>query len=162
VEKKFTLVESEIPAQLDLLIHNQKARSLNKQHKALKLYNSKRIKWSIYRFDTNQIVFQDITDEVDDFGPTPQYITPRSSLDEFTTEEILKFLNHEDFNNISYTPQEGDLISFSSLYIYKSLKNMYRSEPRFNVIHVSYSTVWTLDSFLRKGSSKMIKQGILQ
>ena len=158
MKEKFTLIESEIPEQLELLVHNQNARSVDKQKEVLKLYQRKVIYWIICRFDSNQIEFQDIFDD-DDFGSAPQYIIPKSSVDQwFTSEMIMSFLNCEDFTDISYTPKKGDLISFSSLFKYKPLKKLPRSEPRFNVMNLSYSSSWTLDSFLRMGNAKELKK----
>lgn len=160
LDTKLTLIACKIPNQLDLVIHNQKSRSAHKQTALLEKYTSTRIEWSIHRFESNTITYQALDD-----GNQPwlvQGIHPSSSLDDWFTFEIAQdILNQEAFSNFSYSPQHGDQISFASTFVYKSLKNVYRSEPRYNVMSLTFDNHWKLDNALRLGESTVIKTGLL-
>ncbi len=161
MDTQLTLVACEIPNQLDLVIHNQKSRGAHKQTELLEKYNHKRIEWSIHRFDSNTITYQILDD-----GDQPwlvQGISPNSSLDDWFTFEIARgILDLEAFSNFSYSPQQGDQILFESTFVYKSLKNVYRSEPRYNVMSLTFENHWKLDNALRLGESTIIKRGLIE
>lgn len=161
MDTQLTLIACEIPKPLDLVIHNQKSRSAHKQTELLEKYNHKRIEWSIRRFESNTIIYQTL-DDGNKYGPAPQFIIPRDSLDNWFTFEIAQsIVDKEAFSNFSYSPQQGDQISFTSTFVYKSLKNVYRSEPRYNVMSLTFDNHWTLDKALRLGESTVIKTGLL-
>lgn len=161
MDTQLTLIACEIPKQLDLVIHNQKSRSAHTQTELLEKYNHKRIEWSIRRFESNTITYQ-VLDDGNKYGPAPQYIIPNSFLDNWFTFEIAQgVLDLETFNHFSYSPQQGDQILFASTFIYKSLKKVYRSEPRYNVMSLTFDNNWKLDNVLRLGESSIIKRGLL-
>lgn len=161
MDTQLTLIACEIPKQLDLVIHNQKSRGAHKQTELLEKYNHKRIEWSIRRFESNTITYQ-ILDDGNKYGPAPQFIIPRDSLDNWFTFEIARgILDLEAFSNFSYSPQQGDQISFTSTFVYKSLKNVYRSSPRVNFMSLTFENHWKLDNALRLGESTVIKRGLI-